>query len=505
MQTRSGPIRTTSGYKALKQSQADTISIEEIESATIISHSTITPYLLYVVFLATLGPFQFGYHLGELNAPQKVIMCQSHTAIDSKSYLPACIPLEISEWGLVQSSFGWGGLLGALFAGAAATKYGRVLVMRILTVFLLLGSLLESGASSMFMLVLGRTLSGIGAGAATVVCPLYVAEVSPQARRGTCGSFTQVMVNTGIMVSQIMGFLFSSNSPWRLILVSPCILSVLTLIGLTAVVETPKWLAANGQHANMKLALRRLRGADADMREEISSLNCQATGDESPLLSSSLSPVYEKRASVTFVEAVAHPSHRRAVIAVVAVFMAQQLTGINSVVMYSVSILGSILPTSAALVSVMVSALNVAVSVSSTPLPDCLGRKRSLLISIAGMGTSAVLLVFGLSRNVTGLTVAALMAFVCSFAMGLGPVPFLLPSELVGSDAVGATSSWALSASWLSTICVAQLFPIFNELLPHGNVYWIFAGIALILGLFIAWQLPETNGRRSPEEVWQRQ
>ena len=184
---------------------------------------------------------------------------------------------------------------------------------------------------------------------------------------------------------------------------------------------------------------------------------------------------------------------------------AQQLTGINSIVMYSVSLLSALLPTTAALLTVMVSALNVVMTTACAPLSDKIGRKTCILLSIAGMGISSLLLFSGIFWGVKPLAAAATLTFVGSFAVGLGPVPFILANELVGPEAVGATQSWALAANWIATFLVSQFFPIINEALGgRGKVYILFAAFAGAFGAFIAWWVPETKGKRGADEVWGR-
>ena len=119
------------------------------------------------------------------------------------------------------------------------------------------------------------------------------------------------------------------------------------------------------------------------------------------------------------------------------------------------------------------------------------------------MGVSSVLLALGLEFGVKILSAIATLTFVASFAVGLGPVPFILASELVGPEAVGATQSWALVANWVATFAVAQFFPIIDMALGgHGRAYWVFAAMALLLGSFISWWVPETNRKANADEVW---
>ena len=184
---------------------------------------------------------------------------------------------------------------------------------------------------------------------------------------------------------------------------------------------------------------------------------------------------------------------------------AQQLTGINSIIMYSVSLLSALLPTKAALLTVAVSVLNLVITTLCAPLSDKIGRKTCILLSIAGMGTSAILLAVGIGQGVKILAAIATLLFVSSFAVGLGPVPFILANELVGPEAVGATQSWALAGNWLATFLVSQFFPILNKAMGEkGRIYYVFAGLGLVLGAFIAWWVPETKGKSGAEEVWGR-
>lgn len=184
--------------------------------------------------------------------------------------------------------------------------------------------------------------------------------------------------------------------------------------------------------------------------------------------------------------------------------LAQQLTGINSIVMYSVSLLSEILPTTAALLTVAISALNVIITTACAPLSDKLGRKTCILLSIAGMGISSLMLALGIYYSIKILSAIATLTFVASFAVGLGPVPYILANELVGPEAVGATQSWALAANWIATFLVSQFFPMLNKKLGKGRVYYIFAAFAVVFAAFIAWWVPETKGKHGAEEVWGR-
>lgn len=184
--------------------------------------------------------------------------------------------------------------------------------------------------------------------------------------------------------------------------------------------------------------------------------------------------------------------------------VAQQFTGINSIVMYGVGLLSDLLAANSAVLNVVVAAVNIVVTSSCAPLADKLGRKAMILVSITGMGVSSILLAIGIMRHVPALSAIAVVAFVASFGSGLGPIPFILASELVGPEAVGATQSWALAANWVATFVVAQFFPLVNEKMGKGQVYFVFAAFALVFGSFISFYVPETKGMQDADEVWGR-
>ncbi|KAJ5793461.1 hypothetical protein N7457_000060 [Penicillium paradoxum] len=475
------------------------------------SNQKVTPYLVYLVFIVTLGPLQFGYHLAELNAPQSVLTCERqgiHSSGSTFHGLPQCLPMNPSQFGLVSSIYTLGGLLGALLAGPIATQYGRLLALRATTVFFILGPLAETLAPAIPLLILGRFLSGIGSGAAIVVGPIYISEIAPPSVRGFFGAFTQVMTNVGILLTQSLGYFWSEANLWRLILAVAGIIGALELAGLFLVPESPCWLAEHQKASQARRVLQRIRGRDADIEAEIASWtspDVPASGEEESLLSPPIGDGTPKKPAVTFMQVVKDPYYRPAIIAVVGVMVGQQFTGMNSIVMYSVSLLQSILPTTAALLTVIISAINLVITLACSPLPDRIGRKSCLMLSICGMGCSSVLLALGIYMNAKILTAIAALLFVACFAVGLGPVPFILASELVGPEAVGAAQSWALGANWIATFVVAQFFPVLNDALGgRGKVYWVFAAMAGLFGGFIYRHVPETKGKANADEVWGR-
>ena len=235
----------------------------------------LTPYFLYLLLISTLGPLLFGYHLAELNAPQQVITC-ARKSLTSKTLsttalngLPQCIPMDTAQLGLVSSIFTLGGLIGALAAGPLSARYGRLWTMRINTILLALGPLAEALAPNIALLSTGRLISGVGAGVSVVVVPIYISEIAPPKGRGFFGAFTQIMTNTGIFITQLLGYFLSHGQMWRVILAVAGGIGILQLAGLMFSVESPKWQADHGEAREAKDNLKRIRGQQVDIQEEI--------------------------------------------------------------------------------------------------------------------------------------------------------------------------------------------------------------------------------------------
>jgi sugar porter (SP) family MFS transporter len=499
----------------------------------------LTPYFTYTLLTATIGPLLFGYHLAELNAPQDVITCQRDSVTastfarfytyfqDHQDYattslvnLPQCIPMNPTQFGLVSSFFTLGGLLGALSAGPFGAKHGRLPTMLYNTAFLTTGPIIEALAPNIGTMTFGRFVSGLGAGAAVVIVPLYISETAPPKSKGFFGAFTQIMTNVGILIAQVLGFFLSKGNLWRIILGAGGAFGALQAVALlVAGQESPRWLADHGKPSGAKKALTKLRGHDADIEEEVEGWGTNAgeeqlEDEEEALMSAqdgpdpnathSSTPKEAAKETLTIFSILRDPGSRPALLAVTTVMIGQQLCGINSIVMYGVSLLADLLASNSALLNILVAVLNIIVTTASAPLVDRLGRKPCLLASIGGMGTSSLLLAIGITRHIPVLSGIAVLLFVSFFGLGLGPIPFILSSELVGPEAIGATQSWALAANWIATFVVAQFFPILSEAMGKGEVYYLFAGIAVIFGVFVAFYVPETKGKANAEEVWGR-
>ena len=188
--------------------------------------------------------------------------------------------MNINLFAVVSSIYTLGGFLGALAGGPLCNKYGRLPTMRLSTIFFILGPVFESLAPSIFLLATGRFLSGLGSGAALVVVPIYISEIAPPNNKGYFGSLTQIMVNAGILLAQVLGYFLSRDDLWRIILAVAGGVGVVHLLGLAIVPESPKWLAEHRSPKNAREILQRMRGHKADLEDECAAWNIDSSADD---------------------------------------------------------------------------------------------------------------------------------------------------------------------------------------------------------------------------------
>lgn len=256
------------------------------------------------------------------------------------------------EFATVSSSFTVGGLVGALASGPFCSHRGRLLAMRLTALLYVVGSAIETLAGGVAVMSFGRFVSGIGAGASTVIVPLYISEIAPPKERGFFGAFTQISINIGIVGTQTLGYFFSHDSAWRWVLGVGVIVAAAQGLGLLMVPESPAWLAAQkGEVARARRTLQRIRGKNVDIAEEVRAWGedgidgvdgipseeqgLLAADDTAPPTGAVIPPVSisspsssrkQPMAHLGFFEVVRDPLTRPAVIAVVGAMFAQVST-----------------------------------------------------------------------------------------------------------------------------------------------------------------------------------
>ena len=310
-------------------------------------------------------------------------------------------------------------------------------------------------ASNVRHLQAGRFITGLGAGTAIVVVPLYLNEISPPNLRGMLGFMNQFSINIGILLAQFLGLAYSNFSQWRYILFGGAVIASLNAFLLYFIPESPKWLVSAGRIEEGRRALQLLRYS-VDVENEFS---VYANEEEA---------VARTPNQVSIVKFCTAETHRPKFIAVAGVMAFQQLCGVNSIIFYGVSVLATLFPQLAPVLNCVISILNCIVTAYSSTIVDKYGRKLLLISSIAGMAVTSALLGFGITHSFPTLSAVSAMMFVVSFAMGLGPIPFMVISELVPETSVGAAQSVGTTINWLATFLVVSISQRFYILFANA-------------------------------------
>ncbi|KAF8837018.1 general substrate transporter [Paxillus ammoniavirescens] len=443
-----------------------------------VSHS-FTTYGWFVCLWVLTVSFQYGYHTSALNQIQEVLTCQQGgTPLTNYYGLPTCIPMSDVTFSLVTSLFTVGGFFGSLFANLAMDRYGRKGATRLSAAFNAVGAAISAVASSVVPIALGRFLVGVAAGIGICVGPIYLSEIAPAKIKGNLGVLTQLSIVIGIMVTQGMGFGLATPTQWRLVPFISFVLSAIQYFLCPMVTESPAYLNRNGLVNDQKTVIRRLWGdqagsvrSDLEEHSEDPLLTPENGGDVSR---------NEQRA-VTIPQLLASPELRRPLLTIIFAAASQQL----SVLYYSNNILSKSLPKYAAYVSLGITIINFLMTFPPIFLIERIGRKQLFLLSVAGALVSHLAVGYGLNSGWVTLSSIAITTFVMSFAIGLGPIPFVIIPEVAPFHAVSAISSVGLSINWTVNFFVGLVFLQLRNFLAHGDpmkegrVFYVFAAVLL--------------------------
>lgn len=432
------------------------------------------PRLLFAVVVAIIGGFLFGYYTGVISG--------------ALIFLTPVFHLSSAGQGLVVSIVLIGAMIGALSGGVLADRMGRKWAMVIMACLFLVGGMVMVLAKTYEVLLLGRFLSGVGAGLTSLVTPLYLAEVSPPHYRGAFVSSYQLAVTVGILSAFLVNFLFAPTGDWRWMFGVGIFPALLLLIGLFWVLETPPWLLAHGKGEKAVEVMksfqndREWKGVLPSMKKKIEP---HKKGEWRALFQRKFRPI---------------------LLIGLILSACQQITGINAVIYYAPMIFtfaGFASTTGAILASVGLGIMNVIATLFSMWLLDHAGRRRLLLIGVAGMGLSlgVLSLAFFFHAGWTDwISVVSLVVFVASFAIGLGPVTWVVVSEIYPMKIRAKGMTVAMFTNWLSNFLVSLTFLNLVSFLGKGKVFLLFGLLGIGAFFFIFRWIPETKGR-SLEEI----
>ncbi|VEU22097.1 DEKNAAC103067 [Brettanomyces naardenensis] len=435
--------------------------------------------------MACLSSVQYGYHMAELNAPEQLAR--------------SSLLLNDSQIGLVTSIFSVGGLVSSSLASNLSVRHGLKFGFMVTSVFYIVGSFVEAKSINYYQMLVGRFLSGVGGGLAIVFVPLYVNEVSPLSLRGFLGSMTQVSVNLGILLTQVLALWWSTELLWRSLLWMGVIIgSISLLLTLLFFEESPKWLVINADdEAGGLEALVKLRNGDVEAAQwEID------TWKEENRRHVEMVEANPKLKDLNIYTYLTQPAYRNSLLVATFSMLGQQFAGINAVIFYGVKILASVFPDWAVALNCIIGVANALITFISSLFLDSIGRKPMLLTSVSIMGVSLIGLSAGILVHSSALTIISIFSYVGSFAVGCGPIPFLLVSEVSQLEIKDIAQGWATDCNWVSVFVVGSVFPILNRAIG-GYTYLIFAVVCFAFAGFTALFIPETKGKETYSEVWE--
>ncbi|UPV73539.1 sugar porter family MFS transporter [Halorussus limi] len=390
--------------------------------------------------------------------------------------------------GIVVSGAMAGAAAGAALGGKLADRIGRRRLILLGAVVFFIGSFTMAVAPNVPVLVLGRLIDGVAIGFASIVGPLYISEIAPPKIRGALTSLNQLMVTVGILASYFVNYAFADAGAWRWMLGAGMVPAVVLAVGMVKMPESPRWLFEHGRRDEAREVLERTR--QGGVEEELSEIEATV-----------------EKQSGTGLRDLLQPWLRPALVVGLGLAVFQQVTGINAVMYYAPTVLEStgFGSTTSILATVGIGVINVVMTVVAIALIDRVGRRALLLVGVGGMVVTLGVLggVFylpGFSGALGWFATGSLMLYVAFFAIGLGPVFWLLISEIYPLSARGTAMGAVTVANWGANLVVSLTFPILTANVGTAATFWLFGGLSAVALVFTYAVVPETKGR-SLEEI----
>jgi SP family xylose:H+ symportor-like MFS transporter len=474
--------------------------------------SRINPYVLLLTLIATLGGLLFGYDTAVINGAVdslKVYFIDPRFADLSN---PAQANAANSLLGFVVSSALIGCIIGGMIGGWVSTNVGRKRGLIIAAVLFLISALGASapefpfapighgGPGYMGNFVFYRILGGIGVGLASMLSPMYIAEIAPPKVRGNLVAWNQFAIIFGMLVIYFVNFSISKSGSgdewlnvigWRYMFLSGAIPAVLFLLLLFFVPETPRFLMLKGNEAGAKAVLAKLVTKEEGERE-LSEIRASLSEHHSGKL-------FSFGGLLVFIGIM------------LSVF--QQFVGINVVLYYATDIFkGMGMTTNASLMqTIIVGGVNLTFTTVAIFTVDRFGRRPLQIIGALVMAVAMIAL--GTAFWVGGggmLALVSMLVYTAGFAVSWGPVTWVLLSEIFPNQIRGKAMALAVAMQWIANYLVSWTFPILDknpylvEHFKHGFAYWIYGVMSILAALFMWKMVPETKGRslEQMEAIW---
>ena len=508
-------------------------------------------YIAALTIVATLGGLLFGYDTAVISGTVESL----RVFFIEPQQLPLAQASALE--GFVVSSALIGCILGACVAGWLSQRFGRKPSLQIAAVLFLLSAIgsawpeLFWGApgsgnhSFLYHFVAYRILGGVGVGLASMVSPMYIAEIAPARKRGTLVSWNQFAIIFGMLVIYFVNYAIARQGDaewlhttgWRWMFASEIVPATLFLTALFFVPETPRYMVMRGRDEKALSVLRKISGDDAEKEISVIRESLNEKGQSMRafylfmldwlilfvagyfiLKLCSVHSALEISLLVSFLISLIVPiRHYGLGIIVVGVLLAslQQFIGINVVLYYAPEIfktMGAATDT-ALLQQIIVGAVNLSFTILAILTVDKFGRRPLMIVGALVMALSMFILGTTFYTHSVGIgSLICMLVYTAGFAMSWGPVCLVLLSEIFPNSIRSMVMSVAVASQWISNFLVSWTFPMLdkNEALTatfnHGFSYWIYGLMGLLAALFIWKMVPETTGKslEDMEKYWKK-
>ena len=438
--------------------------------------------LTLISSVAAIGGFLFGYDTGVISGAILYIRDQ---------YLISTIQTE-----LIIGMVSLGAILGALSGGPCCDQLGRKNTVLTSSVIFVISAIGLSLSRSVTEIIVWRFVLGIAIGFSSTTSPLYIAELSPRYIRGALVSINQLAITIGILSSYLIGLAFVESESWRIMFVLAAIPALIQFIVMCFFPESPRHLTKIGNRKKAFSILQRFRGTKQDAELEIAHIEKM---------------INQQHVSFTHLLS---EKIRPALIAGIGITIIQQVTGINTIIYYAPMIFkfaGFGSNQSALIATTWVGVVNVLMTFVAIFLIDKTGRKPLLYFGLGGMVISLLILGAGFyqetSKVFAGVVcLITLFTYIASFAYSLGPIGWLINSEIYPLHVRGRAMGVAVCINWVSNFIVTTTFLNLINVLGKSGTFWLY-GLIGALGLyFVKAKVPETKAKslEEIEDFWKK-
>lgn len=429
-------------------------------------------WLYVVAIVASLGGLLSGYDTGVISG--------------ALLFINETWDLSISLQGLVVSSVLIGAVIGAATNGVLADIFGRKKIIMATAIIFILGSILCGFAPNVYVLIISRIFVGLAVGIVNFVIPLYLSEIAPKAVRGTLVSLYQWAITAGILFSYAINSAFANSVfSWRWMLLAGVLPGLVLLIGMSFMSDTPRWLISKNKDEEAKKVLKKIE-PDIDTENEIKEIKHTLKLNEN--LDRKFK--FKKWMIMPFVVGVG-------------IMFAQICTGINTIIYYAPTIFkiaGFDSNSNAIYATTGIGVVNFLMTIVAVFFTDKLGRKPLLYFGLTGVMLSLAALgcafayqeVLGAGLKI--VAVGSLVTYIICFAMSLGPIGWILVSEVFPLKIRGIAMSICTVANFAFNFFVVGSFPVLIHKIGGAYTFWGFAAVSFLCILFVYFFVPETKG-----------